>query len=72
MKIIDNENFRNYWRKEDKEDIINTYLDCVNDCECLFERIQEAKKYIEHIETFSGFRDYIAKLNIIKRILDGE
>ena len=72
MKIIDNENFRNYWRKEDKEDIINTYLDCVNDCECLFERIQEAKKYIEDIETFSGFRDYIAKLNIIKRILDGE
>lgn len=67
-----NESFRNYWRSKDKEEIIDAYLDCVNDCECLFDRIQEAKKYIEHITTFSGFKDYVSKLNVINHILDGE
>lgn len=64
--------FRDYWREKDKEEIITAYEECIDDCESLYDRNLEAIKYIERIQTFSGFRDWVQKLNVIIHILEGE
>ena len=64
--------FKNYWMNKTKEEIINAYMECLDDCECLYDRQQDALDYVNKISSLSGYRDYINKLNTIKSILEGD
>lgn len=65
-------NFKEFWIQKDKEEIIEAYLECVKDCESLYDRNTEAIKYVEKIQTFNSFRDWVQKLNVIVHILEGD